>query len=176
MKETSPRLLPVVKSFHDSIFNSFSKIITISESDRENFLKFSISPEKVFAAGDTRFDRVYKKCMDAGKTSLLPEHVTKGKTVLVNGSSWEEDEENYLQPVLEILKSDPQKMLIVVPHEPTHEHIESLKSRIDMPSVLYTEISNYNNEQVIIVNIIGVLLTLYKYASKLWLYRIHSIL
>jgi len=93
----------------------------------------------------------------------LPDSVVRGKKVIVIGSSWPEDEEVVVPAFLEIRKQLPNLLLVVVPHEPTLEHLEDLERRFNgtNATLRFSALNEYAGEKVIIVDSIGILLVLY---------------
>ena len=167
MRRDSKRKLPFLKNFHKILYSGFSKILTVSEEDAENFISFGLDDNKVIAVGDTRFDRVYQKSLQAKEKKLLPEDFFKGKKVFVFGSSWESDEEVVFPALMKLLKYDKDVIVIVVPHEPTILHLEKIENTFinNFSTIRFSYLNNYKNERVIIVDSIGILLTLYFYAD-----------
>ena len=57
--------------------------------------------------------------------------------------------------------------MIVVPHEPTIMNIETIENEIGkyVETIRFSHLNNYKDEKVIIVDSIGILLTLYSYAD-----------
>ncbi len=110
--------------------------------------------------GDTRFDRV--SSIKENRISLegLDSFVTSGK-VLIAGSTWLTDE-TLLAQILPALPSYCK--LIIAPHEVTGEHILKLKELFDN-SILYSEMGQYANQRVLLVNNTGMLSQLYQYAT-----------
>ncbi len=127
MSKDSNRKLPISKQFHASLFNKFSKILTISEKDMENFKEFGISDEKLAVVGDTRFDRVYQKSIQAKSKNLFRDEIIRNKKILVLGSSWEADEDVVLPAVKKLIKYLDNVLIIIAPHEPTPERLEGLE-------------------------------------------------
>jgi len=58
-----------------------------------------------------------------------------------------------------------------VPHEPTGEHLDLLASQLEGRStfIRFSEVGSYGNEQCIIVDSVGVLVPLYKYAQCVYI-------
>ncbi|OGU54597.1 MAG: 3-deoxy-D-manno-octulosonic acid transferase [Ignavibacteria bacterium RBG_13_36_8] len=166
MRENSKRKWFIAKDFHDTLYKGVSKILTVSKSDTENFLFFDIKKENVRAVGDTRFDRVYQKSLYAKNYKLFPNNFFKNKKVFVFGSSWESDEEVILPAVVKLIKEMKSLILILVPHEPTVQRLVKLEDYFanKTTTVRFSYINNYNGERVIIIDSIGILLTLYHYA------------
>lgn len=167
MKKNSPRKLPIVKNFHKSLFQSITKILTVSNDDKEGFMEFGCDEKSVFAVGDTRFDRVNEKSQDAKKKKLINEEIFLNKKILVAGSTWEQDEEVILPAFSKLSKFDKDTILIIAPHEPTLIHLEKIEHEFskELDTIRFSYLNYYNNERVIIVDSIGILLTLYTYAD-----------
>ncbi len=182
MRSSSKRLLPIINSFHKHVFKSAAKILTVSENDAINFLKFGLAPEKVVPVGDTRFDRVYIKSLTAKEKKIIREDVLRNKKTLVLGSLWEADEEIIFPALIKLMKYVPELVLIVVPHEPDLIHLEKIESDFHnkFSTIRFSLMNHYRNERVIIVDSIGILLTLYSYADVAYVggsfRQIHNVL
>jgi len=166
MRKKTPRKWFIAKSFHKSLFNSFTKILCVSENDLNNFMDFNLQPEKLLSLGDTRFDRVYQKSLEAKEKKLFKENLFDGKKVFVIGSSWESDEEVLIPAIQKLLKYEKDLICIIVPHEPTIIHIENLENQFigNNKTIRFSLMNNYSDERIIIIDSIGILLTLYYYA------------
>lgn len=167
MRVKTARKWFIAKSFHKSLFNSFTKILCVSENDLNNFLEFNIKPEKLKSVGDTRFDRVYQKSLEAKEKKIFKENIFENKKVLVVGSSWESDEEVLIPAINKLIKYDRNLVVIIVPHEPTVLHIENLEHQFLKveKSIRFSLLNEYKNERIILIDTIGILLTLYYYAN-----------
>lgn len=167
MRDSSPRKLPLIRSFHRHLFSKMSAILTVSENDARNFSEILGNQAIVAVAGDTRFDRVYRKAADAKERNLMREEITKDKKVFVMGSSWSEDEEVLVPVIKKLLKADTATIFIIVPHEPNIEHLERLENEFSPENrvIRFSFLNSYKNERVILVDSIGILLTLYYYAD-----------
>lgn len=167
MLRTSARKLPLIKTFHKIIFEMFDKILTVSNSDAEEFKDFGLSDDKIKAVGDTRFDRVYQRSLLASDKKLINTNILIGKKVFVTGSTWEQDEEVIIPAFLKLSRYDKNVLLIIAPHEPTILHLEKIENEFagKLKTIRFSHLNNYNNEKVIIVDSIGILLTLYTYAN-----------
>ncbi len=163
MRHNSARFLPLVKNFHHHLYGSIGDILTVSEDDVTAFREFGVNGSTLEAIGDTRFDQVCIRSSEARKRHILPEAVVKGKRVLVIGSSWPEDEEVVVPAFLEVRPQVPGLLMVIVPHEPTLEHIEDLERRFNgsVSTLRFSALNEYAGEEVIIVDSIGILLVLY---------------
>jgi 3-deoxy-D-manno-octulosonic-acid transferase len=170
MRSDSKRLLPVSKSFHKTLFSDITRILTVSPDDAENFRLFDYPSDRLLPVGDTRFDRVYQKSIEAKSRKLFADDFFKGKKVFVFGSSWEADEEVVLPAVEKLFKYDKDTIMIIAPHEPTIPHLEKLEQNFlgKYPAIRFSYLNNYNNERIIIIDSIGILLTLYHYADLVY--------
>lgn len=131
MKKNSSRALPIIKSFHKTLFGDILKILTISEADAEAFKLFNCDDDIVKVVGDTRFDRVYQKSIIARDKKLIHSSVLAGKKVFVAGSTWEQDEEVILPAFLKLVKYDKDVLMIIAPHEPNLLHLEKIENEFE---------------------------------------------
>ena len=167
MKKSSVRALPIIRSFHKILFGDVSKILTVSESDAEAFKIFNCKDEQVKVVGDTRFDRVYQKSVVALDKKLIQQSILEGKKILVAGSTWEQDEEVILPAFIKLTKYEKDVILIIAPHEPTLLHLEKIENEFAeiLKTIRFSHLNSYTDERVIIIDSIGILLTLYTYAD-----------
>ena len=167
LRSNSPRKYPLIKSFHKILFGDLTRILTVSESDAIEFKSFGFDDKKVRAVGDTRFDRVYQRSLLAKEKRLISYNVLKSKKVLVAGSTWEQDEEVIFPAFLKLASVDDNVIMIVAPHEPTLLHLEKIENEFagKLKTIRFSHLNNYSDERVIIVDSIGILLTLYTYAD-----------
>ncbi|MBP1653759.1 MAG: 3-deoxy-D-manno-octulosonic-acid transferase protein, partial [Bacteroidetes bacterium] len=145
MRKQSPRLLPVARDFHHHVYNSLEHILTVSEADRAAFGAFSLTHPTVAAIGDTRFDQVSARSAEARQRHLIPEHVVRGRRVIVAGSTWGEDEDVFIPALRELSHRVPGLLTIIVPHEPTVGHIEELEASLQefTTSIRFSALNEY---------------------------------
>jgi 3-deoxy-D-manno-octulosonic-acid transferase len=139
----------------------FDYIFTQDEKSKDLFK--SIGHNNVFNSGDTRFDRVSLSKNLNEDVDYINEYLSK-KDCLIAGSTWGKDHE-ILTSYINHSKSNLK--FIIAPHEINKEEINNLKSFINKKTILFSELNNENikNASVIIVDNIGTLSKLYKYAS-----------
>ena len=170
MHKNSNRKLPLIKNFHNSLYRNFSKILTVSKDDLNSFKDFDIDINNLAVIGETRFDRVYQKSLLAKDKKLFREKLFEGKKVFIIGSSSEYDETVVFPAFEKLLKNDPDCVLIIAPHEPnliTLEKIENTFAGIER-TIRFSSKNNYQDEKIIIIDSIGILLTLYFYADVVY--------
>lgn len=155
-----------LKNFHYHVYSAINNILAVSQSDVDAFKIFNLIKPTIEAAGDTRYDQVSIRSDEAKKRHIISEHILRGKQVLVAGSSWQEDEAALIPAFLKLQAAMNSFLLIVVPHEPTVEHLEELETELTGKTtfIRFSSLNDYNGEHVIIVDSIGILLTLYTYA------------
>lgn len=122
----------------------------------------TIGIEQLTVSGDTRFDRV----ADILKNKTEHPDIAafcEGNKVLLVGSSWAPDEEI----LASIPDAFPDLKIIIAPHEVKEDRIKEVCNTFTSLSVRYTrdEPSSWNDHQVLIVDAIGVLSSIYRYAD-----------
>jgi 3-deoxy-D-manno-octulosonic-acid transferase len=122
----------------------------------------SIGIKKVTRAGDTRFDRVAEIARN-GKLLPLIEKFKGNSHLVVAGSTWKPDEEL----LVEYIHAHPKVKFIIAPHETKRSNVERLINLLKTPIICYTEATDESvmNKQVLIVDTIGLLSTIYRYAD-----------
>lgn len=123
----------------------------------------SIGVTNVVEAGDTRFDRVAAIARSAKKNEIV-ERFKGDSRLLVAGSTWPQDEQILAQVagVFENIK------LVVVPHEIGAARVDKLVASMPVPTIKYTAVDDKTDleaAQVLVVDTIGMLSSLYSYAS-----------
>ncbi|MBZ0200442.1 MAG: 3-deoxy-D-manno-octulosonic acid transferase [Ignavibacteriaceae bacterium] len=166
MKKSSPRKIPIIKNFHRLLFKDFTRILTVSTEDEKGFKDFGCTDEQVTAVGDTRFDRVYQRSSLAHGMNLIKDDLLKDKKIFVVVSAWEQDEEVLIPAFKKLARFDKDVLLIIAPHEPTVLHLEKIEHEFtgELATIRFSSMNNYMGEHIIIVDSIGILLTLYTYA------------
>ena len=173
---TYPNILKKIKiflPFYKSIFQLFSEIYAVSETDFElfNALKIKTTIRK---SSDTRNDRILEKKNEAKLNSVLDKNLFFDyELLLVCGSVWNEDVDIIFDAISRYNLLNKKKIrLILVPHEPTESHISYIQSKFSN-NILLSQIlkkENHSNEKIalnkmIIVDSIGSLLKLYGIAD-----------
>ncbi len=167
MRPTSARLSFGLRSFHHYLYDALTGIYTVSERDVAAFRRFDLKKVKIEAIGETRYDQVWQRSEEAKKKHLFAASVLKKRRVFVVGSSWPDDEAVLLPTFRKLLKYDPNVLMILVPHEPTVEALEAIEAALgNKPrSIRFSNMNDYNNESVVIVDGVGILTALYHYAD-----------
>ncbi|HTP79462.1 MAG TPA: glycosyltransferase N-terminal domain-containing protein [Bacteroidota bacterium] len=167
MRRNSARLYPFLRSFHRALYDSLTSILTVSENDAEAFRMFGLRKPFIQAVGETRYDQVWQRSEEAKTKHLIPGFILRKKKVIVVGSSWEEDEEVLIPTLRKMVQYDSSILIILVPHEPTLTVLENIEIRLNFrpKSIRFSDLNDYSGEPVIIVDSIGILMSLYQYAD-----------
>ena len=100
----------------------------IAEADAERLSRLGVRRDRIRVLGDPRFDSV------AARVAAVPPgdpllRYGAGAPTLVAGSTWPPDEVVLLAAFAEVRRRFPAARLIIVPHEPTAEHLAALERR-----------------------------------------------
>lgn len=131
------------------------------QNDETAKLLKSIGIENATVTGDTRFDRVYEIAKQS-KSFPEIENFIAGRHCIIAGSSWPSDEKF----IIPFSKKMPENYcLIIAPHDVSDSHIKQITTQLDN-YVLYSQQPTVNSQQptVLIINTIGILKQIYKYA------------
>lgn len=123
--------------------------------------------ERGVLAGDTRFDRVLQICSSPKQLPEIAEF-TKNSFVIIAGSSWQKDEEFLLEAYIKLKQEKNNLKLIIAPHEIGKQNIDRLQNLLHKHQIkhhLYTDNLSQLTEDVLVVNTIGLLSSIYQYGK-----------
>lgn len=116
------------RSFYASLYQAMTGIFTVTEEARERFLRAAPSHPNIAVTGDTKYDVVL------GRSEESPSPFFAGTpdsaTWLVAGSTWPEDEDCILPPIITAMKHNPSLRLAIAPHEIGEAHLASLEAAL----------------------------------------------
>jgi 3-deoxy-D-manno-octulosonic-acid transferase len=172
MREKSSRRIAILKGFHRMMYDAIDSILAVSDADADGYRSLHLTHPRLEVIGDTRYDQVWMRSQEARGKHLIPESIVRGKKILVVGSSWDGDEHIILPVFSKMLSIEPELLLVIVPHEPNEETLERIENDLDRLcskgrelSIRFSGLRDYRKERVIIVDSVGILLSLYAYAS-----------
>jgi 3-deoxy-D-manno-octulosonic-acid transferase len=116
----------------------------------------------VSIAGDTRFDRVIEIAENFKPIAAIEKFI-KSADVIVAGSTWLEDDEE----LDHFANTNPHVKFIIAPHNVGKERIDECR-KLYRRSMVFSEIKNeefVEGKNVLIIDSIGMLSSLYKYAT-----------
>lgn len=152
-------------NFWKNMLHCFQQLFVQNPASRQLLETIGLA-EKCKITGDTRFDRVIAIAENHTPLAEQLQAFCSGHEVLVAGSTWEEDEEE----LIHFTKVSPHIKFIIAPHEVSGERIKDLQDEFPQAllySALLNEKSYVENDSsnVLIVDNIGSLSRLYKYAT-----------
>lgn len=134
------------------------------QNENSRALLAGIGVENVSVAGDTRFDRVWSLAQAAPELPLVKAFAEGAGKIFVAGSTWPPDEELLLQ----LINDNPLQKFIIATHEINKQHIDELTGKIAGGAARYTsstEKTDFSHVQVLVIDTIGILSAVYRYAS-----------
>ncbi len=134
----------------------------VQDNESEDLL-FSIGIKSVSVTGDTRFDRVYDIARQDKPFPVISLFCRDAK-VLIAGSTWKEDDEI----LFSFINDDKTNLkFILAPHETHDARIDSLIKGLNKPVLKYSQTNeeNVKNAKILIIDSIGILAYLYKFAT-----------
>lgn len=153
-------------SFYRNILSSFTWLF-VQDNISVELLK-TIGYFNSSAIGDTRFDRVQQICANKKELPIALSFKNEKKTIII-GSAWDAD-----MKVLIPFINNPElanTQFIIAPHEINEKEIQQWIQKINGKCILYSEATEQNckDKQVLIINNIGMLSSLYQYGEFAWI-------
>ena len=102
----------------------------VSVADAARLARLGVPADRIHVSGDPRFDSAAARVAAVTPDDPLLE-LGRGAPTLVAGSTWGPDEAALLRAFAKLHARRPDARLIVVPHEPTGEHLAALDRRAD---------------------------------------------
>jgi 3-deoxy-D-manno-octulosonic-acid transferase len=149
-------------NWYKKMLLNFTTLFVTNEVSKQLLQQAGI-PNAV-VTGDNRYDRVLSTARQDIKFPLV-EKFKSNQQLLIAGSTWPEDE-----MVLSTLINDSIYALkyVIAPHEISIAHVQQLEQKLSVNSMRYSQLdeqSNLEDIQVIIIDNIGMLSSLYKYGN-----------
>ncbi|MEP2773427.1 MAG: glycosyltransferase N-terminal domain-containing protein [Fulvivirga sp.] len=146
-------------AFYKNILHRFTHFF-VQDQNTKSLLE-SIDITNCEVSGDTRFDRV-AKIYESPSDLPLVEKFTSGEQIMVVGSAWSED----IDVLTSFINGSTMKF-IIAPHEIEERFMQSMKKDFMRKTIRYSELSddgvNPADFEVLIIDNVGMLSTLYKY-------------
>lgn len=123
----------------------------------------SIGYKNAMISGDSRFDRVVKIKEEVFKNAELDAFCNNSKTI-VFGSAWKQECDYAIQ----LLNETAKFKVIIAPHEIDSNFCKDLLSKTIRKGILWSnvkDLSDIDNTQLLIIDKIGLLSRLYRYAD-----------
>ena len=141
--------------------NSFSHFFVQDQLSKSLLKQLKIS--QVTVSGDTRFDRVSDQLSMNNKLDFIA-LFKQDLFCLVCGSTWPKDESILIHHINNFSNNTK---FIIAPHDVNNLRIESLRKKLKVKTVLYSEREKYriSDYQVLIIDTVGLLTKVYSYAD-----------
>ncbi|MBQ3844157.1 MAG: 3-deoxy-D-manno-octulosonic acid transferase [Bacteroidales bacterium] len=140
--------------------NHFHKVkFFFTQNNETAHLLAKMGIDNLTVAGDTRFDRVYEIARQAQRFPDIEQFIGNRKCIIA-GSSWPSDEK-ILYNFIENMPSD--YCFIMVPHDISNSHVKQIESHLK-DYQLYTDFDPNNQCKTLVINKIGILSKIYRYA------------
>ena len=158
------------RNLYRQIYSKITAIHPASETDREQFKKVNATASLREALGDTRFDQVLRRAEESKAGEFFPEEWKSAPFVFIAGSTWPSDEEHVVPAIIDFYRQNDKSRFVVVPHEPTDEHILQLLQyfkKEKLPIKLYSDwkkTHQMDSSPVLLVDQIGILANLYAFS------------
>jgi len=135
------------------------------QNEKSGELLTNIGIKNFTISGDTRFDRVASIASGAKRFQIV-EKFKANSTVVVAGSTWKPDEELLIE-FINTLDDTNNVKFIIAPHEVSVANINRIHQLLKKPAISFSKIENSNieNFQVLIIDSIGILSSLYQYGN-----------
>lgn len=160
----SSRQWPLARQFHTAVYSGFREVMTVSDEDTERARRLVMKADRVRTVGDARYDRVLTR---AREQRPLPEGVAErcgNRWVVVAGSTHPDDEELLLPLVRTLRESNPNLLLLLVPHDPSplaRRRILAQCRRYGLRCEDLDAEKRLSNSEILLINRSGILADLY---------------
>lgn len=151
----SARMLPIIRYFFRWLYSQLTLACVVDSDDAAAFRQLTPNLE-LHITGDTRYDRVLTRTVQLSTAPLLAPQLVEGIT-LIAGSTWPDDE-RLLSEIGDVCLP-----IVLVPHEPTQQHLNPLQQQFP-DSILLSEleVEKGRKRRTVIVDRTGILSGLYR--------------
>ena len=154
------------RALYRDLYRRLDTISAVTVTDAERFRALVPAHPRIEVDGDTRFDQVLRRRQAVKRVALAAALATRDRPfTLVAGSTWPADEKVLLAAWTSTGMAEDARLLLV-PHEPTPEHLAALEAslaRLGIGSRRYSEVEKQASPDapVILVDRVGILAELY---------------
>lgn len=171
----SSRLAAPARTLLRPAYARLDRAAAISAADAERLRGLGVRPAALSVMGDAHFDRVLARvdASDPDSALLRPLRAARDAAAagptLVAGSTWPPDEERLVAALLAARAGGVPLRLVLVPHEPTPEHLADAEARLARGGLRAERLSlvgeRWDGDAVLLVDRLGVLGHLYALAD-----------
>lgn len=143
--------------FFRRVLKSFDHIFTQNERSLDLLHQIDIKNSSI--TGDTRFDRVSQIKATPVDFDQIKRLIGDKKTIVI-GSAWQKD----MDILIPFINQSKDYTFIIAPHDIHDGTMAEWESKIDKATVRFSDITSKENTEVIIIDNVGMLSSLYQYA------------
>ena len=145
---------------YSQVLHNFNHLFVQNEMSKDLLLGIGVT--NVTVAGDTRFDRVQQIRQQAKELPLV-EAFKQGKLTFVAGSSWQPDEDLFI----DYFNHHPEVKLIIAPHVIGEDHLQQIICKVEGKVVRYTQatLENVQDARCLLIDCFGLLSSIYRYGE-----------
>lgn len=164
----SNRYKGIAKHFNKTFYKYFDYILPVSGDYKQRFLNIFPYPERIIVAGDARYDQIYRKTQKViAKKEKVPVFNDDSGIAFIGGSIWPNDEKHIFPALERLLQKYERLSLILVPHELSESHIESIHKYFSTKGHSVERYSQFHykngtDARIAIIDTIGVLFKIYR--------------
>jgi len=156
---------PLILQANRFLFGCFDQVLAVSQETVQTFRKYRLGTARLEAVGDTRYDRVVQRALEAERIVAQLRKLKRGRKGFVMGSTWPSDEAVLFSAVSR-LKQQDRPWMVVVPHEPVEEFLSQIEQQVARLGLRGHRLSavesgDVKENDVLIVDRIGILASLY---------------
>jgi 3-deoxy-D-manno-octulosonic-acid transferase len=165
LAKNSSRLRPGIRYFLKNIYQSFTHIHAISQEDAERFSKY-FGLKRISVVGDTKHDQVISRKISGRTDELIDSNWYQNKWIFIGGSVWPQDLDHLIPACIKLLKLNKNIRIILAPHQPEEKIITTIIDAFNIWGVArFSDKIVLKDTRVLIIDCIGKLATIYKYAQ-----------
>ena len=134
------------------------KLFFVQNEETKKLLD-SIDIHNTIITGDTRYDKVIDNKINLVNDNIISNFLENQKALIL-GSSWNTEETIFKQALDSGLIKEK---IIIAPHDISEKHLNQIETLFNENIIRYSNFSNYNNEQILLIDSIGKLANAYQY-------------
>jgi 3-deoxy-D-manno-octulosonic-acid transferase len=167
LSEGSSRTGPFARLLLADAYASLSAVGAIDAEDADRLVALGVPCGRIHVTGDTRYDQVWSRAERLDRNTGHVARLASRRPTLVAGSTWPSDEAYLLPAWLQTVRDNPSARLIIAPHEPTPNHLESIGTWARSVGLIVRKLgdSDARGADVVLVDTVGVLGDLYALAD-----------
>jgi 3-deoxy-D-manno-octulosonic-acid transferase len=157
---------PVTKQACQSVYGAFTEILAVSPEAKYFCEQAGFAPGRTVVVGDTRYDQVVRRAKSAERIVAPLRRIKQNRIGFVAGSTWPSDEDVILPVLDRLLRKGVKLFTVIVPHEPTPDHLADLENKLAARKISSVRLSRLpaagkHDCSVLLVDRIGILASLY---------------